>query len=257
MSSRSSAARWRRPFKSRPEDFARCDRTRARRHRSFRPHDLRGGNRRNPAARHRGPRRLLREGASGASPPLSRARLHRLHRLHGSRQLRHQYPGWRPVRLSAALGRHHLQPDGDAGAVALREAGHRLRDESAGDDPAGVSASPDLGALDAGRSGGDGDRSRGVPRRGRGVLSALRHPALAGGASDRRRDLRHPRPAAVRLPPAGGGHHRLRRRHRHLLPDRNDPGPPGFRRRAGCRAATPLRRDRDACCWPPASSAPP
>ena len=38
---------------------------------------------------------------------------------------------------------------------------------------------------------------------------------------------------------AGGGHHRLCRRDRPLLPDRDDPGPPGFRRRAARPCSIP------------------
>ena len=76
---------------------------------------------------------------------------------------------------------------------------------------AGVPAPADLGALGPGRDRGDGHRSRRVPGRGGRLLSALRHPAASGRAADRRGHLRHPRPAALRVPAAGGGHHRLRR----------------------------------------------
>ena len=82
----------------------------------------------------------LAAGAAGAAAAVSGAGLYRFDCLYGPGELRHQHPGRRPVRLPPGLGGRDLEPDGHAGAIALRQAGHRHRDEPAGDDPPGVSS---------------------------------------------------------------------------------------------------------------------
>ena len=70
-------------------------------------------------------------------------------------------------------------------------------------------------------------------------------PLLWGGVAHRRRHASDPAAGTLRLPAAGGGHHRAGRRHRRLLPDRDRSGSAGLGRdRLSCGRA-PVQRHRE------------
>ena len=124
-------------------------------------------------------------------------------------QLRHQHPGRRAVRLHAALGDRGQQPDGHARPDPVGQAGHRHGQNLAEHcrmhfPPAGGLS----GMWVLMEAGGHGHRPGRVPRRGARLQPAVRHAPVGGRAADRRRHLPDPGPRALRLPAAGGGHHR-------------------------------------------------
>ena len=93
---------------------------------------------------------------------------------------------------------------GDAHPEPLGEDGHRDRAQPPGAVPRALPAAGHLGAVGAGRARRDGDRPRGVRRRGDRAQPAVRHPAVPGGPHHRRRLLRGARPPAPRPPPLRG-----------------------------------------------------
>ncbi len=135
-------------------------------------------------------------------------------------QLRDQHPGWRQVRLPAAVGGARRQPDRDAHPIPIRQARHRLRPRPAAERARPLLTARRVGHVDPGGDHRDVDRHRRVPRRRARPQPAVRGPAAAGGLHHRRDRVRDPRPSESRLPPLRARDHGAARDHLPGLPVR-------------------------------------
>ena len=190
-------------------------------------------------------------------PAVRRTRGDRLDRLHGPRQLRHQHPGRRPVRLPSALGRRAGQSGRDAVPGALGQARHRHRPEPGATLPDAFPPPAGLRHVDRQRGGGDGDRPRRIARRRHRPEPAVRPAAADRPADHLRRDLHPAAAAGTRLPADRDGDRGVHRRDRRLLPDRAVRRPARLARLRLPRRGAANSPDRTASCWRSASSARP
>ena len=142
-------------------------------------------------------------------------------RLHRSRQLRDQYPGWRQVRLCAAVGRAARQPDGDAGAVPLGQAGGGHVSESPRAVPRAPSTVDERRPVGSGGGHGDGDRCRRVSGRGARFEFAVWRSAFHRRAHHRGDRVCDPRASAARRAPVRAGDHGVARNRVRRVPVRD------------------------------------
>ena len=249
-------------------------RRRAGARRRARARDERGGTAREHAGS-RGPDDLRRRpdrAAARADPrraAVPRPGVRGRDRLRRPGQLRHQHRRRLEVRLPAAVGDPRREPDGDADPAPVGEGRHRDRPQPPRAVPRAVPAAGLVRPVGPGGADRDGDRPRGVRRRGDRAQPAVRHAAAARRPGDRSRGVRAARPADARLPAVRDRDRRDARRDPARLPGRHADGP--SRRRRDRRRLHPglpghrlaaaghrhPRRDRDAARDLPAFGAHP